>query len=126
MKDLKYYVSIKAAPEDVYACLTNPLTIELWSGYKAKFEGKENTEFEMWDGDIAGKILKLEKNKMVQQEWYFGDQDEASIVTIKLHPDRSRVSVELRHINIPDEIYDEIVEGWRDHYLGRIKAFLEF
>ena len=125
MKDLKYYLRIKALPEDVYACLTNPFTIELWSGYKAHMKAEENTEFEMWDGDISGKVLKLVPNRLVEQEWYFGEQEEKSIVTIKLHAERHHVSVELRHTNIPDEIFEEIEMGWKEHYLGRIKAFLE-
>lgn len=125
MKDFKHYIKIKASPEDVYACLTNPFTINLWSGLPAKMEAVEGSEFEMFDGDIAGKILKLETNKLVQQEWYFGEQDEASVVTLKIHEDKNGVSLELRHSNIPDEAYDDITKGWKEYYLGRIKSFLE-
>ena len=84
MKDYKQYISIEAEPEDVYACLTNPFTIELWSDMPAKMEAKEGTEFEMFEGDIAGKILELEPGRKVVQQWYFGDQEEPSIVTFKI------------------------------------------
>ncbi len=125
MKDYKQYISIHAEPEDVYACLTNPFTIELWSDMPAKMEAKEGTEFEMFEGDITGKILELEPDKKVVQQWYFGDQKEPSIVTFKIHPDKGKVSLELRHTNIPDEAYDEVTEGWKKYFLGRIKEFLE-
>ncbi len=125
MKDYKQYISIEAEPEDVYACLTNPFTIELWSDMPAKMEAKEGTEFEMFEGDIAGKILELEPGRKVVQQWYFGDQEEPSIVTFKIHPDKAKVSLELRHTNIPDEAYEEIKEGWEKYFLGRIKEFLE-
>ena len=125
MKEYKQYISVSAEPEDVYACLTNPFTIELWSDMPAKLEAKEGTEFEMFEGDITGKILELEPNKKVVQQWYFGEQEEPSIVTFKIHPDKGRVSLEMRHTNIPDEAYDEIAEGWRKYFLGRIKEFLE-
>ncbi len=125
MKDFKHYVSINAEAEDVYACLTNPFTIELWSDMPAKMEAKAGTEFEMFEGDITGKILELDPNKKVVQQWYFGDQKEPSIVTFKIHPDKMKVSLELRHTNIPDETYDEITEGWKKYFLGRIKEFLE-
>jgi activator of HSP90 ATPase len=125
MKDYKQYISIEAEPEDVYACLTNPFTIELWSDMPAKMEAKEGTEFEIFEGDISGKILELVPNKKVVQQWYFGEQEEPSIVTFKIHPDKAKVSLELRHTNIPDEAYDEIKEGWKKYYLGRIKEFLE-
>ena len=125
MKDFKHYVSIDAEPEDVYACLTNPFTIELWSDMPAKIEAEEGTEFEMFEGDIAGKILELKPNRKVVQQWYFGDQQEPSFVTFKIHPDKGKVSLEMRHTNIPDEAYDEITEGWKKYFLGRIKEFLE-
>jgi uncharacterized protein YndB with AHSA1/START domain len=36
MKTFKKIFKINAEPSDVYAALTNPYTIELWSGYPAK------------------------------------------------------------------------------------------
>jgi len=125
MKDFKHYVSINAEAEDVYACLTNPFTIELWSDMPAKMEAKEGTEFEMFEGDIVGKILELEPNRKVVQQWYFSDQKEPSLVTFKIHPDKGKISLELRHTNIPDEAYEEMTEGWKKYFLGRIKEFLE-
>ena len=125
MKDYKQYITVEAEPEDVYACLTNPFTIELWSDMPAKMKAEEGTEFEMFEGDIAGKILELVPNEKVVQQWYFGEQEEPSIVTFKIHPGKGKVSLELRHTNIPDEAYEEMAEGWKKYYLGRIKEFLE-
>ena len=126
MKDFKFYITIEAAPEDVYACITNPFTIELWSDMPAKMEAGPGAEFEMFDGDISGKIIELVPNRKVVQQWYFGDQKEDSIVTFLIHEGKAgKVSLELRHTNIPDEDYEEITEGWKAYYLGRIKEFLE-
>ena len=125
MKDFKKYYKIKAEVQDIYACLTNPFTIELWTGYPAKVEAKEGTEFELWGGDISGKMLKIEPEKLLVQQWYYDDQEEESIVTIKLHDSKSYVSVELHQTNIPDEVYDEFVSGWNDSFFGTIKDFLE-
>ena len=123
--DFKSYYKIKAEIEDVYACLTNQVTIELWSGYPAKIKAEEGSEFEIWDGDISGKILKLIPDKEIVQEWYFGEQDEPSVVTVKLHQQKNHVSVELRHANIPEELYEEFSTGWTEHFFGAIKNFLE-
>lgn len=125
MKYFKKYITIDAEPEDVYACLTNPFTIELWSDMKAEIQPVPNTEFEIFDGSISGKMLELVPNQSVVQEWYFGDQEEKSIVTFNIHPKKGKVSLEVRHTNIPDEVYDEIAEGWEKYFLGRIKEFLE-
>ena len=81
------------------------------------------SEFSLWDGSIVGKNLEFDPGKKIVQQWYFGEQQEPSIVTIKLHEDKDGTSVELRHINIPDEDYNDIVEGWTNAYFGSLLEF---
>ena len=123
--EIKFYTYIEAEPEEVFLALTNPFTIELWSGSPAKMDANEGTEFELWQGDICGKNLKVIPNKELVQEWYFDDLPEPSIATIKLYPKKSGTSVEVKHTNIPDEAYENINEGWREYYIGAIKRFFE-
>jgi uncharacterized protein YndB with AHSA1/START domain len=125
MKDFKKYYIIPAPPEDVYLALTNPLTIQLWSGEEAEMSVEPGSEFSMWEGSIVGKNLEFEQNKKIVQEWYFGEQSEASVVTIKLHSHAEGTSVELRHTNIPDEDYGDIVDGWNNMYFGSLIEFYE-
>jgi len=125
MKDYKAYFIIPASPEDIYSAITNPLTIQLWTGEDAVMSTEPESEFSMWEGSIAGKNLEFETNKKVVQQWYFGDQEEPSIVTIKLHEHKDGTSVELRHTNIPDDDFDDIVEGWKENYFGALEDFYE-
>ena len=123
MKDFKAYFIITSSPEDVYSAITNPLTIQLWTGEEAMMSTEPGSEFSMWEGSIVGKNLEFESNKKIVQQWYFGDQEEPSIVTIKLHPHKQGTSVELRHTNIPDESFDDIVDGWNENYFGALSDF---
>jgi uncharacterized protein YndB with AHSA1/START domain len=123
MKDYKKYYLISAPPEDVYLALTNPLTIQLWTGEEAIMSTEPGSEFSLWEGSISGKNLELETNKKIVQEWYFGEQEEKSIVTIKLHPHDAGTSAEVRHTNIPDADFDDIVDGWNNAYFGALQDF---
>ena len=125
MKSYKKYYIIPASPEDVYLALTNPLTIQLWTGDVAEMSTEPGAEFSLWDSSITGKNLEFEVNKKILQEWYFGEQEEKSIVTIKLHTDSKGTSVELRHTNIPDADYEDIIEGWNESYFGALREFYE-
>lgn len=125
MKDYKKYYTLSAEPEYVYLALTNPLTIQLWSGEPAEMSTEAGSEFSMWDGSIVGKNLAFEEGKMIKQQWYFGEQEAESIVTIKLHPSPQGTSAELRHTNIPDEAYNDIVEGWDGAYFGALQDFYD-
>ena len=125
MKDFKKYYILPATPEEVYMALTNPLTIELWTGEEAVMSTEPGSEFFMWEGSIVGKNLEFEEGKKIVQQWYFDGQPDASIVTIKLHPDKKGTSVELRHTNIPDADYDSFAEGWDDSYFGPLADFFD-
>jgi activator of HSP90 ATPase len=123
MKTFKKTFRINAEPSDVFSALTNPITIELWSGYHAVMSTEPGSEFSLWEGDITGKNIEFIQDKKVVQEWYFGDQAEKSILTITLQKDGENSSVTVEHTNIPDEDFGDIAEGWREYYIGAIIGF---
>jgi activator of HSP90 ATPase len=125
MKDFKKYYIIPAPPEEVYLALTLEPTIMLWTGAKAEMKPEPGTEFSLWDGNIVGKNLEFDSGKKIVQQWYFGDHPEESIVTIKLHPDSKGTSLEVRHSNIPDDDYEDIIDGWDNIYVGSLQDFYE-
>ncbi len=125
MKDFKKYYQLSAPPEDVYTALTNPATIQLWSGEPAEMSTDPGSEFSLWEGSITGKNLEFVPGKKIVQEWYFGEQEQPSIVTLLIHTHKHGTSVELRHTNIPDEDYNNIVEGWNINYFGSLDEFFD-
>lgn len=125
MKELRKYYRIKGTPGEIYAALVNPFSIALWSGSESVMKEEEGSEFSLFDGDISGKNLSFEKDHQIVQEWYFGKQEEESIVTITLRPDRHFTKIELHHTNIPDDAHEEMAFGWDAYYFGRLKEFFE-
>ncbi len=120
MKDLKRYYTLHADPKDVYNALTNQRMLEIWTGEEVLMQTEPNTEFSLWNGSISGINLEFEENKKIVQQWFFGDDEKESIVTIKLHPHKKGTSVELIHTNIPDDAYENISDGWDEDYFGAL------
>ncbi len=125
MKDFKNYYILPAPPDEVFAALTIPETIRLWTGEDAIMSTIVESEFSLWDGSITGKNLEFEEGQRIVQQWYFDGQEEPSIVTIKLHPHKQGTSVEVKHVNIPDEAFEDISDGWNDSYFGSLMEFYE-
>jgi activator of HSP90 ATPase len=124
MKTFSKTFNINAEPSDVYAALTNPYTIQLWSGYPAIMSTEPDSEFSLWEGDIEGRNIEFVTDKKIVQEWYFGEQAEKSIVTITIAPGRDESSkVTVEQTNIPDDDFNDIAEGWREYYMGAILSF---
>lgn len=125
MKTFKKYTHIPAPPEEVYLAMTKDISIKLWTGAEVEFTEEPGTEFSFWDGDISGKNLEFEYGKKIVQQWYFGEDNEPSIVTIKLHEDKKGTSLEFVQTNIPEADYDEFTSGINEYYLGGLVDFFD-
>ncbi len=115
---------IKATPEEVYLALINPLTIELWSGEPAVMSEAAGEEFTLLDGHITGKNVSFVPNHEIKQIWYFGE-DVESQVTIRVFPDKANAQVWIEHTGIPEEAYENMLDGWNHAYLDPLKDFFE-
>lgn len=125
MANFKKYILLPAPPEEVYLALTLAQSIQLWTGAEVEFEAQENTEFSLWEGDIVGKNISFEYGKKIVQHWYFGEENEPSVVTIKLHEDKKGTSLEFNQTNIPDADFEEFTAGITEYYLGGLIDFFE-
>ena len=124
MKDFKKRYTLNATPQDVYNAMTNPLMIEIWTGEPVVMSTVPGSEFEIWDGSITGENVEFIQDKLIVQRWFFGEEED-SIVTIKLHPDRKGTLVELFQTNIPDNAFENMVEGWDVDYFGNLRQLYE-
>jgi activator of HSP90 ATPase len=120
MKNIKRYYILNAAPKDVYNALTNKTMLEIWTGEPAEMELTPGSGFSLWGGSISGINLEFEENKKIAQKWFFDEEQEDSIVTMKLHPHKKGTSLELNHTNIPEDAYENISDGWDEDYFGAL------
>ncbi len=125
MKEFRRTIRLKAAPENVYQALVNREMLEIWTGEPAVMAEEPGTAFSLWDGSITGTNLAFEKNSLVRQQWDFGDQQEPSVVTLRLSAAGRQTTLEVIHTNIPDDSYDNMREGWLSDYLGGLEQLFE-
>jgi uncharacterized protein YndB with AHSA1/START domain len=123
MKEFKKYYIIPEEPEIIFQALTNPITMKLWTGERAVMSTEPGSPFSMWDGSISGINLEFIAGKQIIQQWDFGEQEEVSIVTIKLHPHKKGTSIEVKQINIPEDAFDDITAGWDETYMQSLLDF---
>ena len=125
MNTIRQKHHLAASPEEVYLALTNPFTIELWSGYPATMDTIPGSEFSLFEGDIVGKNLEFKENEFLKQQWYFEGEKEESVVSIRLTSEKTNTVVELIHTHVPNEVVEEMREGWKKSYFGALKKFFK-
>jgi activator of HSP90 ATPase len=125
MKAIRQKHHIQAPVDEVYTALTNPFTIELWTGFSAVMNAQPDTEFSLFDGDIVGRNIEFLENKLIRQQWYYEGESVESVVTLILKPEKLNTVIELTQTNVPDEVYDEMVNGWKTMYFKSLKQFFK-
>ncbi|MFM2386271.1 MAG: hypothetical protein RL660_1028 [Bacteroidota bacterium] len=126
MPNFKKYFDIPAPADEVYRALTNALALQLWTGGPVIFEASPGTEFSLFDDGICGKNLEFIEDKLIRQEWYFGEDWHDCIVTIKTHvKSPTSCSLEIQQSNIPTEAFEDIVAGWHEVYVPALINFFD-
>jgi activator of HSP90 ATPase len=125
MKTIHQKHHITAPPDEVYLALTNPFTIELWTGYPSEMSVEPGSEFSLFDGDIVGKNLDFKTNELIRQQWYFEGEEKDSFVVLRLKAEKNNTVVELTHENVPDKVFEEMASGWKKLYFESLKRFFK-
>ncbi|MGB1247650.1 MAG: SRPBCC domain-containing protein [Chitinophagales bacterium] len=126
MKDYKQYYIIPEEPEFVYKAILQENTFKLWTGKEAEITMEVGTEFALFDDSIHGQNLHFEEFNEIVQQWYLQEiekAEDASIVSIKLFPHKKGTSLLLEQNNIPDEMYDGMIDFWESNYM---KSLIDF
>ncbi|MEK6936450.1 MAG: SRPBCC family protein [Nanoarchaeota archaeon] len=130
-KAIKQKVKFNVSPHEVYEALMDSKKHSDFTGDKAVISREVNGEFTAFNGWIKGKNLELVKDKKIVQEWAGTDEENSwpkghfSKVTFELKKDKEGTLLEFTHEDIPDGWYDELVQGWEEHYWEPMKKFFE-
>ena len=124
-KIIRKVYKISSPIEHVWLALVDSDIIDKWGGGPSKMDSKVGTEFKLWNGDIYGKNIVVIKEKKLVQEWFGGDWAKPSILTFNLKKDKNETILKLEQINVPEEEFEDIENGWDEYYLGPMKQMLE-
>jgi activator of HSP90 ATPase len=114
-------------PKTLYNLYMDAKKHTLSTGMPAKITAKEGSKYSVSDGYITGKNLQLIKDTLIVQswravDWAKGDADSTFI--IKLEAKGKDTILEAFHINVPDNQFKGIDDGWRTYYWEPWKKYL--
>jgi activator of HSP90 ATPase len=126
MENFEISEEFNVKPEKLYnAWLDSKIHGQIISS-KAEIDPKLGGEFDIWDGYITGKTIKLVKNKTIVQEWRtteFPDGSENSLLELDFENTAKGTKLVMKHSKIPDGQADEYKNGWIEYYFKPMKEF---
>lgn len=122
---------IDAAPDQVYAVLTDGEKFGAATGMAAHIGLNEGDGFSLFGGRIEGRQIELVPGRRVVQAWRFGVEhpDEwtagvYSIVRFTLVPEGDATRLVIDHDGIPPEWEDHISRGYPSFYHEPLAKYL--
>ncbi len=105
--------------------MTNAELMNIWGANPTEFEAKLHGSFKMWGDYLNGKITKIDAPNLLVEDWSVDGMIVPSKVVFKLSSKDLVTTIKLEHSNIPDELAEELSDGWDEYYMGKIKIYLE-
>jgi uncharacterized protein YndB with AHSA1/START domain len=119
----RYY---RAAPDEVWAALTDPDSLARWLAPPGKVELRRGGSFELELGNgetMNGRVRSIDPSRLLEVDWADAGE-EASIVRFELSPDGGGTMLVLDHRRIDARVGMRYMARW-EHHLGRLDAVLE-
>jgi activator of HSP90 ATPase len=115
-----------ASPAEVYRAFLSTKEHAKFTGSEAKCSARVGGRFTAWNKYIAGKNIKLVKDKMIVQEWRTSEWPKGynpSILKISLKKKGKGTQLSMVQSRVPASQVDEYDKGWYESYWEPLKKY---
>jgi activator of HSP90 ATPase len=125
-KTLHQTISFNAAPHDVYEALMDSKKHTEFTEAKAVISRSIGGKFTAFDDWASGTNVELVKDKKIVQTWRGADWPEGhySTITFALKQKEKETMLDFTQTEIPEDLYDDVKQGWIDWYWNKLKAYV--
>jgi activator of HSP90 ATPase len=89
---------------------------------------KRGAPFEAFDGSLTGSTIEVVRPTLIVQSWrstQFKETDPDSTLILSFTPKGNEGRIDLIHLDVPDQDYDGVNEGWEKYYWVPWRSYLE-
>ena len=127
-KNILLAASFTAAPDRLFEMYLDARSHTEFTGAPVMIEPRAGAVFSAFDGMLSGTILHVEPKRLIVQTWRSknwpaGAMDSVLVLSFWPEPDGGRI--ELIHVNVPDEDFAGVSQGWEKYYWTPWRAYLE-
>jgi activator of HSP90 ATPase len=90
-----------------------------FTGLPVTLQPHPGGEFQAFDGMLSGRILHIEPKTFIVQTWRSGHWPLTamdSVLTLSFWPAQDGARIELVHVNVPEEDFAGVSQGWEKYY----------
>ena len=111
--------SLPASPDKLFDMYLDAAEHAEFTGLPVTIEPHAGGAFRAFDGMLSGKILHIEPKTLIVQTWRSGNWPLTamdSVLTLSFWPAQDGARIELVHVNVPEEDFAGVSQGWEKYY----------
>jgi activator of HSP90 ATPase len=93
----------------------------------AAFTGAPVTTFRAFDGMLSGTMLHVDPKRLIVQAWRSANWPADaidSVLILSFWPEGDAARIELVHVNVPEEDFAGVSQGWEKYYWNPWREYL--
>jgi activator of HSP90 ATPase len=111
--------SLPAMPDKLFDMYLDAEAHAAFTGLRVILEPHRGGVFEAFDGMLSGTILHVEPKTLIVQTWRSGNWPLTamdSVLMLSFWPAEDGARIELVHVNVPEEDFAGVSQGWEKYY----------
>ncbi len=119
--------SLPAAPERLFDMYLDAKVHAAFTGAPANIEPRAGAAFSAFDGILSGTILHVEPKRLIVQTWRSANWPADavdSVLVLTFLPQGDGARIELAHVNVPEDDFAGVSQGWEKYYWMPWRAYL--
>jgi activator of HSP90 ATPase len=119
--------SLPATPDRLFDMYLDPQAHAAFTGAPVTIEPRPGSPFRAFNGMLSGTILHIEPKRLIVQTWRSANWPEDvidSTLVLSFWAQRDGARIELVHINVHDDDFAGVSQGWEKYYWTPWRAHL--
>ena len=125
---IKQSVVLPAPAKELYDSYLDPVRHGKIIGAPVKISAKAESEFSAYGGELSGSTLVAIDSSLIVQSWrssnFYDSDPDSTLILSFTEKDSKSGRIDLVHLDVPEQDYDGVDDGWSTYYWEPWKAYL--
>jgi len=119
--------SLPATPDKLFDMYLDAEAHAAFTGFPVTIAARAGAPFRAFNDMLSGTIIHVAPKRLIVQTWRSVNWPATaidSILTLSFWPEKDGARIEIVHVNVPEEDFAGVSEGWEKYYWTPWRAYV--
>jgi uncharacterized protein YndB with AHSA1/START domain len=119
--------SLPATPDKLFDMYLDAEAHAAFTGFPVTIAARAGAPFRAFNDMLSGTIIHVAPKRLIVQTWRSANWPATvidSVLTLSFWPEKDGARIELVHVNVPEEDFAGVSQGWEKYYWTPWRALL--